>query len=34
MTAGPMVIGHDESLDECGDGLDLRSPPNRRQRIA
>ena len=29
MTAGPMVIGHDDvPLDECGDGLDLRSPPN------
>ena len=35
MTAGPMVIGYDGvSLDECADGLDLRSPPDRRRRVA
>ena len=32
MTGGPMVIGHDDlSLDEWGDGLDQRSPPNHRR---
>ena len=35
MTAGPMVIGHDDvSLDECADGIDVRSPPARRRRVA
>jgi hypothetical protein len=35
MTAGPFVIGdNDVSLDEWGDELDLRSPPNRRRKTA
>jgi hypothetical protein len=35
MTAGPMVIADDDvSLDKSGDELDLRSPPNRRQKTA
>ena len=33
MTAGPMVIADDDvSLDEWGNGLDLRSPANRGRK--